>query len=263
MRKASCMMQFHYRILRNHHAVIRAYNIIPPPKPGDRPCYAIILFGIAFQDTHRLRHHRLALGMKILPTFLMALAGICLAVPASGQTTTAPKSGSGTSTNQSGSSSTTSTTPGRDQERNQNQPDKPTNPNSARDLAPGRSTNPPPGQGGVVPGQEKKETTNPNATSTTQPSTSGNTPKPADSTTKPGDSTTKPSDSTNTTTKPGDSTDKPTNPNSARDLAPGRSTNPPPGQGGVVPGQEKKELDTPSTSSSGGSSTGSTSVPKK
>lgn len=39
---------------------------------------------------------------------------------------------------------------------------------SARDLAPGRSTNPPPGQGGIVPGQGKRDSdaTNPSGSST-------------------------------------------------------------------------------------------------
>lgn len=40
---------------------------------------------------------------------------------------------------------------------------------SAKDYAPGRSTNPPPGEGGVIPGQAKKdETNNPNATDTSR-----------------------------------------------------------------------------------------------
>lgn len=43
-----------------------------------------------------------------------------------------------------------------------------TQPPSARDLAPGRSTNPPPGQGGIVPGQGKRDSdaTNPSDSST-------------------------------------------------------------------------------------------------
>src|SRR6478672_171804 len=117
--------------------------------------------------------------MKI-PYFSSIIAAAFLAAGISGmqaQTTTAPATSNkkpATGQNQSTTGQNQSTT-------NQNQ--NTTNPNSARDLAPGRSTNPPPGQGGVIPGQAKKDdttqpttntqsttgtqrTTNPNATST-------------------------------------------------------------------------------------------------
>jgi PAX-interacting protein 1 len=90
-----------------------------------------------------------------------ATLGTTVCVTSSFGQTTSPSPGTGTGTGNGGVTTRPATiTPARPAINNSGAPMTP-NTNTAPNLAPGRSTNPPPGQGGLVPGTQA---TNPSAT---------------------------------------------------------------------------------------------------